>query len=61
MFGKLKLMSIATLLAFVSGAFAADVKPTGTLPVVYINTKGSKPIGFCRPSILFLLEEQTVF
>ncbi|MCI5911932.1 MAG: CotH kinase family protein, partial [Prevotella sp.] len=44
MFGKLKLMSIATLLAFVSGAFAADGKPTGTLPVVYINTENSKPI-----------------
>lgn len=44
MFGKLKLMSVATFLAFVSGAFAADGKPTGTLPVVYINTEDSKPI-----------------
>ena len=44
MFGKLKLMSVATFLAFVSCAFAADGKPTRTLPVVYINTEGSKPI-----------------
>ena len=44
MFGKLKLMSVATFLAFVSCAFAADGKPTGTLPVVYINTDDSKPI-----------------
>ena len=28
---------------------------------IRFRTKGSKPIGFCRPSILFLLEEQTVF
>ena len=44
MFGKPKLMSVATFLAFVSCAFAADGKPTGTLPVVYINTENSKPI-----------------
>lgn len=44
MFGKLRLTLITALSVFAANTFADGVKPTGTLPVVYVNTENSKPI-----------------